>query len=91
VITIVLLSYTGDVDAVRAAHVAWLRESLAAGRLITAGRSPESGGVLVAKGDLAEVEAWWQNDPYNVAGVATAKFVAFTPSMAAPGLESLLP
>jgi uncharacterized protein YciI len=91
VITLVLLRYSGDVDAVRPAHVVWLKEALAEGRLITAGRQPESGGVLVVRGERAEVESWWANDPYRVAGVATAEFVAFTPSMAAPGLESLLP
>jgi uncharacterized protein YciI len=90
-VIVVLLSYTGDVDAVRPAHVAWLKESLAEGRLITAGRQPESGGVLIARGERAEVEAWWANDPYRLAGVATAEFVEFIPSMAAPGLESLLP
>ena len=88
---IVLLGYTGDVTPHRPAHVAWLKESLAAGRLVTAGRQPESGGVLIAYGERAEVEDWWANDPYAQAGVATAEFVEFTPSMAAPGLESLLP
>jgi len=88
---IVLLRYTGDVTGHRPSHVAWLKESLAEGRLITAGRQPESGGVLIASGARAEVEAWWANDPYHLAGVATAEFVEFTPSMAAPGLESLLP
>jgi uncharacterized protein YciI len=91
VITVVLLRYHGDVDAVRPAHVAWLKESLAEGRLITAGRQPDSGGVLIVRGERAEVESWWANDPYHVAGVATAEFAAFEPSMAAPGLESLLP
>lgn len=88
---VVLLSYTGDVTDHRPAHVAWLKESLATGRLVTAGRQPESGGVLIARGERAEVEAWWANDPYHLAGVVTAEFVEFTPSMAAPGLESLLP
>lgn len=88
---IVLLAYTGDVGPHRAAHVAWLKESLATGRLVTAGRQPETGGVLIARGERAEVEAWWQYDPYAQARVATASFVEFTPSMAAPGLESLLP
>jgi uncharacterized protein YciI len=88
---IVLLSYTGDVTPHRDAHVAWLREALAEGRLITAGRQPETGGVLIADGKRGEVEAWAAQDPYLLAGVATNDFVEFTPSMAAPGLESLLP
>jgi uncharacterized protein YciI len=90
-VIIVLLDYIGDVTPHRPAHVGWLKESLATGRLVTAGRQPETGGVLIALGELAEVEAWWEQDPYRLAGVATARFIEFTPSMAAPGLESLLP
>ncbi|MDV3459021.1 YciI family protein [Sphingomonas sp. HF-S4] len=88
---IVLLRYTGDVTPHRDAHVAWLREALAEGRLVTAGRQPDTGGVLIARGDRSEVEAWAAQDPYRLAGVAENTFVEFTPSMAAPGLESLLP
>jgi uncharacterized protein YciI len=88
---IVLLTYTGDVIPHRPAHVEWLKVALAAGRLVTAGRQPETGGVLIARGERPEVEAWWAGDPYSLAGVATAEFVEFTPSMAAPGLESLVP
>lgn len=88
---IVQLSYTGDVAPHRAAHVAWLNEALADGRLVTAGRQPETGGVLIANGDRRDVEAWAAQDPFLIAGVATASFVEFTPSMAALGLETLLP
>ena len=88
---IVLLSYTGDVTPHREAHVAWLKEALADGRLITAGRQPETGGVLIANGERGEVEAWAAQDPFLINGVATASFVEFTPALAAPGLESLLP
>ncbi|MES2988663.1 MAG: YciI family protein [Pseudomonadota bacterium] len=88
---IVLLSYVGDVSPHRPAHVAWLKQALADGRLVTAGRQPETGGVLIANGERAEVEAWAATDPFLTSGVATASFVEFTPSLAAPGLETLLP
>jgi len=88
---IVLLTYTGDVAPHRAAHVDWLKGALAQGRLVTAGRQPGSGGVLIANGDAGTVESWAATDPYQVAGVVTAQYVEFTPSFAAPGLESLLP
>ena len=88
---IVLLRYTGDVAPHREAHIAWLRAALAEGRLVTAGRQPETGGVLIARGERDEVEAWAAHDPYLLAGVAVNELVEFTPSMAAPGLEPLLP
>ena len=88
---IVLLTYVADVTPHRAAHVDWLKVALAEGRLVTAGRQPETGGVLIANGTRAEVEAWAATDPYQTSGAVTAAYVEFTPSFAAPGLESLLP
>ncbi|RYG21438.1 MAG: hypothetical protein EON93_25915, partial [Burkholderiales bacterium] len=67
---IVLLSYTDDVSPHRPAHVAWLKQALTDGRLITAGRQPETGGVLIANGERAEVEAWAATDPFLTSGVA---------------------
>jgi uncharacterized protein YciI len=88
---IVLLTYVADVTPHRAAHIDWLKQALADGRLVTAGRQPETGGVLIANGERAEVEAWAATDPYQTSGTVTAAYVEFTPSLAAPGLESLLP
>ena len=88
---IVLLTYVAEVTPHRAAHVDWLKEAVASGRLVTAGRQPETGGVLIANGTRAEVEAWAATDPFQTEGAVTATYVEFTPSFAAPGLESLLP
>lgn len=89
---IVILTYVADVEPHRAAHIAWLKQALAEGRLVTAGRqAPPVGGVLIASGSRDEVEAWAATDPFLIAGVATATFVEFTPSLAAPGLDALLP
>lgn len=88
---IVLLTYVDDVNPHRPAHIDWLKEALASGRLVTAGRQPETGGVLIANGTREEVEAWAATDPYQTSGAVTAAYVEFTPSMAAPGLESLIP
>lgn len=88
---IVLLDYIADVAPHRTAHIAFLKEALASGRLVTAGRQPETGGVLIANGSREEVETWAATDPYQAEGVVTARYVEFTPSMAAEGLEKLLP
>lgn len=88
---IVLLTYKADVGPHRPAHVEWLKQAVASGRLVTAGRQPETGGVLIANGTCEEVEAWAATDPFVTSGAATNDFIEFTPSFAAPGLESLLP
>lgn len=90
---LVLLSYKvplDRVDAVRPDHVAFLKQALADGRLLAAGRqNPPSGGVLIARGTREEVEAWALTDPYVVQGIADPQFVEVTTSLAAPGLEAL--
>jgi uncharacterized protein YciI len=94
-LTVVELSYTVDpaeITALRPAHLDWLREGLAAGKLVLSGRKmPVTGGMLIVRGTPEEAEAWCATDPFATEGVAEYRYFAFEPSMAAPGLESLLP
>lgn len=89
---VILLRYTAPVDqvnAVRPAHVAWLQQHLAEGTLLVAGRRDSGdGGVLLARGSRAAVDAMVAGDPYVAGGVAAAEVIAFAPTLAAPGLEA---
>ncbi len=79
-----------QVDAIRPAHIAWLKEQHAAGHFVGWGRkTPPTGGVILAVGDRATIEAIAQNDPYIIAGVAKAEVIEFPPAFLAPGLELL--
>ena len=79
-----------DVDAVRADHVGWIAEHVAAGTVVAAGRTtPPDGSVMLFAGfdpDAAlEVLA---DDPYVAAGVAEYRVEAvFTPVVHAHGFE----
>jgi uncharacterized protein YciI len=90
---VVLLTYKvplDQVDAVRPEHLAFLKQALADGRLLAAGRqNPPTGGVLIARGTLAEVQGWAMTDPYVVQGIADPQFIEVTPGIVAPGLEPL--
>jgi uncharacterized protein YciI len=90
---VVSLTYTrplAEVDALLEAHVAWLKQGYAAGIAIASGRKvPRVGGVILARGARAEVEAWLAQDPFAVGGVAHYDMIEFAPSMAAPGFEAL--
>lgn len=90
---VVLLSYKVDIaeiDRLRPAHVDWLKQGVAEGRLLLAGRKvPVTGGMFLARGSLDEVEAWAATDPFAVEGAADYEFVEIAPSVLAPGLESL--
>lgn len=91
---IVSLRYTADLEAVDRLlpdHVAWLKDALARGTLLLAGRKvPRSGGILLTRGDdLASVEAWAATDPFVTGGVADYEIIEFTASITAPGFEEM--
>ncbi|WP_294330614.1 YciI family protein [uncultured Sphingomonas sp.] len=90
---LVLLTYKVDIaqiDALRPAHVDWLKQGVADGRLLVAGRKvPVTGGFFMARGSLDEVQAWAATDPFATAGAAEYAFIEVAPSVLAPGLESL--
>lgn len=90
---VVLLSYKVDIaeiDRLRPAHVEWLKQALAEGRLLLAGRQqPATGGMFLARGSMDEVKAWAAHDPFAVEGAADYQFLEVTPSILAPGMEAL--
>lgn len=85
------LTYTAPVervDAVLEAHVAWLDEQYAAGRVLASGRKqPRDGGVLIAVAeDRAAIERIADTDPFVVAGVCEYRIVEFVATKTAPEL-----
>jgi uncharacterized protein YciI len=93
---ILSLTYTApleQVDALRPAHLAWLKSGHAAGHFVGWGRKvPAIGGIILAVGDRAdEIAAFANTDPYIDGGVATVEVIEFSPVFIAPGLEALAP
>lgn len=88
ILTLTYIKPTDVVDQTRPAHVAWLNDEVAAGRVLLAGRQePATGGVLIT-GDISVEEAQQliDKDPYTVAGLASYERVSFNGSIRAPGL-----
>ncbi|WP_447726523.1 YciI family protein [Sphingomonas koreensis] len=89
----VLLNYKvpiETIDALRPAHVDWLKQGLADGRLLLAGRKvPVTGGMLLVRGTLDEAKVWAATDPFATEGAAAYEFIEVAPSILAPGLEAL--
>lgn len=86
-LTLTYLQPDDIVDRSRPAHLDWLAEEVAAGRVLLAGRTDGRGAVLVV-GDMsaAEADAVVAGDPYTRAGVARYDRVSFTAGFRAPGL-----
>lgn len=76
------------VDQTRPAHVAWLNEEVAAGRILLAGRVESMTGAVLVTGDLSEEELaeLIERDPYTKAGLVRVERVSFNGSIRAPGL-----
>jgi uncharacterized protein YciI len=76
------------IDQTRPAHLEFLKDEIAAGRLLLAGRQEDgSGGVLIT-GDMSADEAQEivDRDPYTKAGVAHYERNSFNGAFRAPGL-----
>ena len=84
-----------EVNEHREAHLAWLAEQYAQGRILISGRRvPPAGGVVILHaGDLEEAKAIMAADPFATAGVAAYEPYEFTPSAGparSPEVESFL-
>jgi uncharacterized protein YciI len=92
---VLLLSYIKpieEVDALMREHVAWLSKQYEAGRfVVSGGRIPRTGGVVVARGDdHKEIEDIAASDPFVTGGVATVEVIHFRASQTADGFDALV-
>ncbi|MCH4152601.1 MAG: YciI family protein [Sphingobium sp.] len=79
-----------EVDRHRPAHLDWLRAGHEAGHFIGWGRrTPPTGGIVLARGDRAQVEALALEDPFITGKVAEVEVIEWTPSFLGAGLEAL--
>ena len=88
VLTLKYLQPLEVIDQTRPAHVAWLKDEVATGRIVLAGRQEDqSGGVLIT-GDISAEEAQHiiDSDPYQQAGLVRYERLGFNGAFRAPGL-----
>lgn len=81
---VIVVEYTADVsevDAVMPAHMEWVAEHYRDGLFLASGRRvPRTGGVVLAQGELAAVQAAVAADPFTTTGVARSTIIEFAPS-----------
>lgn len=85
---LVILRYAVPLDQVSAnrdAHLAWLDDELASGRVLLAGRqNPLTGGVLLYRGTRAQVEPHASADPFVREGIAHIEYIEIATGFAQP-------
>ncbi len=71
-------------------HLDWVREGYEKGWFLASGRKvPRTGGVILARGDRSEIEAFVAADPFTVHGVADYEITEVALTTTSPGLEAL--
>ena len=90
---ILSLTYTVPLNAVDkhiAPHMDWVARGYESGTFLASGRKePRTGGVILAHGTRAGLEALVATDPFVTAGVAEYDMTEIVLSRTAPGLERL--
>ena len=79
-----------EVDQHIEPHMAWVNNGYDKGWFLASGRKePRTGGVILADGDRATIEAYVAEDPFAVAGVAQYEITEVSISRTAIGLAKL--
>ncbi|TCU15752.1 YciI family protein [Rhizobium sullae] len=79
-----------EADKLMEPHMAWVKEGYARGWFLASGRKvPRTGGVVLAIGNRADIEAYVAADPFAVHGVAEYDITEVAVTTVAAGLELL--
>ena len=84
-----------EIDRLQAAHVEWLKACYAEGIFVASGpKRPRTGGIIIARGERAVLDARLADDsfakagPFTKAGAADYEITEFTARMAAAALDA---
>ena len=90
ILSLTYIAALEKVDEQVDAHMAWVKNGYDAGHFIASGRKlPRTGGVILAKGDRAAMEAFCAADPFVLHGVAEYDITEVAFTTVAPGAEIL--
>ena len=90
ILSLTYIAPLNEVDKHIAPHMDWVARGYDEGMFLASGRKePRTGGVILARGERAEIEALVATDPFVTAGVAQYDITALVLSRTAPGLEGL--
>ncbi len=88
---VLTITYEKPIDVIeqaRPAHLAWLNDEVAAGRILLAGRQESGAGGVLITGDITAEEAQdvIDRDPYTLAGIVSYQRLSFNGGIRAAGL-----
>lgn len=90
ILSLTYVKPTEDADRFMAPHMDWVNAGYDSGMFLASGRkNPRTGGVILAKGNRAEIEAYVAADPFMVEGVAVYEVTEIAVTRTVAGLEGL--
>jgi uncharacterized protein YciI len=89
VIELIYKAELAHIDQHMKDHVAFLRKYYAAGNFLVSGRKiPRDGGVILAVGERAAIEAIMSEDPFIARGLAEHRIIEFRASQRADDIDA---
>ncbi|MBB3915432.1 YciI family protein [Rhizobium fabae] len=90
ILSLTYLKSNDEADRHMDTHMAWVREGYDKGWFLASGRKvPRTGGVVLAIGERAAIEAYVAADPFTIHGVAEYEITELAVTTAVEGLEIL--
>ncbi|AOG10617.1 YciI family protein [Agrobacterium sp. RAC06] len=90
ILSLTYVKPTEEADRFMAPHMDWVNAGYDNGLFLASGRkNPRTGGMILARGDRAEIDAYVATDPFAVEGVAIYEVTEVAVTRTAAGLEGL--
>ncbi|MGV1755520.1 MULTISPECIES: YciI family protein [Rhizobium] len=90
ILSLTYLKGNDEADKQMEPHMAWVKEGYAKGWFLASGRKvPRTGGVIFARGERAELEAYVAADPFTIHGIASYDVQEIALTTVVDGLEAL--
>ena len=90
ILSLTYVKPTEEADRLMQPHIDWVNEGYDRGMFLASGRkNPRTGGLILARGERAEVEAYVAADPFTIEGVALYEVTEVAVTRTAAGLDAL--
>ncbi|MBZ5759067.1 MULTISPECIES: YciI family protein [Rhizobium] len=90
ILSLTYLKSNEDADLFMEPHIEWVAEGYSRGWFLASGRKvPRTGGVIFAKGERADLEAYVAADPFTLHGIASYEITEVALTRMVEGLELL--
>ncbi|MBB4217284.1 uncharacterized protein YciI [Rhizobium sp. BK212] len=90
ILSLTYLKSNDEADGQMEPHMAWVKAGYAKGWFLASGRKvPRTGGVILAIGERAAIEAYVAADPFTIHGIAEYEITELAVTTVVEGLEIL--